>query len=187
MSDVTVILDALRAGDNAALDRLLPVVYDELKRLAAVKLAAERKGESIQATLLVHEAYLRLVGQGDPQFETRGHFFTAAAEAMRRILIEKARKRGRLKRGGGMRRFELNELDLATPPPDDDLLALDDALAKLEQVDMIKGELVKLRFFGGLTEDQAARALGISRATAARYWTFARAWLYRELTGDEPN
>jgi RNA polymerase sigma factor (TIGR02999 family) len=184
MSEVTRILEAIVVGDPAAVERLLPLVYDELRQLAAAKLAQEAKGQTLQATALVHEAYLRLVGGADPRFETRGHFFSAAAEAMRRILIDRARSKGRQKRGGGARRLELNELDLASPPPDDDLLALDEALSKLEAEDRVKAELVKLRFFAGLTDEQAASALGISRATAARYWAFARAWLFHEITGE---
>lgn len=184
MSDVTRILEAISGGEPGAVDRLLPVVYDELRRLASAKLVQEKQGQTLQATALVHEAYLRLVGGGDPRFETRGHFFTAAAEAMRRILIDRARSKGRQKRGGGARRLELNELDLASPPPNEDLLALDEALSRLEAEDPVKAELVKLRFFAGLTDEQAAAALGISRATAARYWAFARAWLFHEITGE---
>src|SRR5579872_6255851 len=138
MSEVTRILEAIGGGDLPALERLLPLVYDELRRLAAVKLAHESPGQTLQATALVHEAYLRLIGGNEPKFQTRGHFFTAAAEAMRRILIDRARSRGRQKRGGGARRLELAELDLATPPPDDDLLALDEALSKLEAEDPVK-------------------------------------------------
>ncbi|MBS0263584.1 MAG: sigma-70 family RNA polymerase sigma factor [Planctomycetes bacterium] len=187
MSDVTRILDAIGSGEPGAVERLLPVVYDELRRLASVHLCQESPGQTLQATALVHEAYLRLVGAGEPHFETRGHFFTAAAEAMRRILIDRARSKGRQKRGGGARRLELNELDLASPPPNDDLLALDEALTRLEAEDRVKADLVKLRFFAGLSDAQAAAALGISRATAARYWAFARAWLFHEITGgDEP-
>ena len=184
MSEVTRILEAIVGGEPAAVERLLPLVYDELRRLAAAKLVHEAKGQTLQATALVHEAYLRLLGGTDPHFETRGHFFSAAAEAMRRILIDRARSKGRQKRGGGARRLELNELDLAAPPPDDDLLALDEALSKLEAEDPVKAELVKLRFFAGLTDEQAATALGISRATAARYWSFARAWLFHEIVGE---
>ena len=185
MSDVTRILEAIGGGDAQALEQLLPLVYDELRRLAASNLARESPGQTLQATALVHEAYLRLVGASEPRFETRGHFFTAAAEAMRRILIDRARSKGRQKRGGGARRLELNELDLAMPPPDDDLLALDEALARLEEEDRTKAELVKLRFFAGLSVEQAAAALGISRATADRYWSFARAWLFHEIAGTD--
>jgi RNA polymerase sigma factor (TIGR02999 family) len=185
MSDVTRILEAIGGGDARAIERLLPLVYDELRRLAAANLARESPGQTLQATALVHEAYLRLVGSNEPRFETRGHFFTAAAEAMRRILIDRARSKGRQKRGGGAHRLELNELDLAVPPPDDDLLALDEALTRLEQEDRPKAELVKLRFFAGLSVEQAAAALGMSRATADRYWHFARAWLFHEIAGTD--
>jgi len=185
MSDVTQILEAIGGGDPRAFERLLPLVYDELRRLAAASLACEKPGQTLQATALVHEAYLRLVQGGEPRFETRGHFFTAAAEAMRRILIDRARSKGRIKRGRGAVRLELNELDLASPPPDEDLLALDEALERLEREDKVKAELVKLRFFAGLTVAQAAAALGISRATADRYWSFARAWLFHEISSGD--
>jgi RNA polymerase sigma factor (TIGR02999 family) len=186
MSDVTRILEAIGEGDQQALGKLLPLVYDELRRLAAANLARESPGQTLQATALVHEAYLKLVGSSEPSFETRGHFFTAAAEAMRRILVDRARSKGRQKRGGKARKLELYELDLASPPPDDDLLALDEALTRLEQEDPPKAELVKLRFFTGLSVEQAAAALGISRATADRYWRFARAWLFHEIAGSSP-
>jgi RNA polymerase sigma factor (TIGR02999 family) len=188
MSDVTQILEAIGGGDPQAFERLLPLVYDELRRLAAANLAHEKPGQTLQATALVHEAYLRLIRGGEPRFETRGHFFTAAAEAMRRILIDRARSKGRVKRGRGAVRLELNELDLASPPPDEDLLALDEALGRLEREDRVKAELVKLRFFAGLSVAQSAAALGISRATADRYWSFARAWLFHQISsegGDE--
>lgn len=183
--DVTRILEAIGGGDPQALERLLPLVYDELRRLAAARLTCERKDQTLQATALVHEAYLRLVGGAPPKFETRGHFFTAAAEAMRRILIDRARRKGRKKRGGKAARLELCELDLAAPPPDQELLALDEALSKLERDDPVKAQLVKLRFFAGLSVEQAAAALGISRATADRYWSFARAWLFHEVAGQD--
>ncbi|MSR59119.1 MAG: sigma-70 family RNA polymerase sigma factor [Planctomycetaceae bacterium] len=184
MSDVTRILEAICDGDSDAVERLLPLVYDELRRLAAAKLAHEAPGQTLQATALVHEVYLRLVGGVEPRWETRGHFFTAAAEAMRRILIDRARSRKRQKRGGGAKRLALDELDLASPPPDDELLALDEALSKLAVEEPVKAELVKLRFFAGLSVEQAAAALGISRATADRYWSFARAWLFHELAAE---
>lgn len=183
MSDVTRIIDAIRDGDPQAVERLLPLVYDELRQLAAARLSHESPGQTLQATALVHEAYLRLVGGAEPRWETRGHFFTAAAEAMRRILIDRARGRNRQKRGGGAKRLELESLDLVTPPPDEQLLALDEVLTRFEQQDPVKAQLVKLRFFAGLTLEQAALALGISRATADRYWSFSRAWLFHELGG----
>ena len=180
MNHVTQALDAVVRGEPEAAGRLLPLVYDELRRLAAQKLAHEKPGQTLQATALVHEAYLRLVG-GDPArpWNGRGHFFAAAAEAMRRILVENARRRRSLKRGGGLVRRELDDLQLAAPEPAEDLLALDDALNRLAGVDPVKAELVKLRYFAGMTIEEAADALGISSATAKRYWTYARAWLYQ--------
>lgn len=172
-------LDDAKDGFKPAA-RMLPLVYDELRRLAAARLAAEAAGQTLQPTALVHEAYLRLVGQADEQrWENRGHFFAAAAEAMRRILVEAARRKKRLRHGGGRRRVELT-----SPPaeiPDDDLLALDEVLSRLAERAPRKAELVKLRFFAGLTVPQAAAALGISVATAERHWAFARAWLHAEL------
>lgn len=181
MSNVTRILAAIESGDRQAAEELLPIVYDELRRLAAVRLARESDGQTLQPTALVHEAYLRLVGDHDAAFTCRGHFFAAAAEAMRRILVERARRRARLKHGGGRKQLELEETDLATEPPADELLALNDALDRLSRDDPDKSELIKLRYFGGLTAEQAAEALGISRATAARWWRYARAWLYHEV------
>jgi len=183
MSEVTRILQELRSGDSRATDRLLAAVYDELRRLAARKLARERPGHTLQATELVHEAYLRLLG-GEQQWENSIHFFAAAAEAMRRILVESARRRARLKHGGGRQRCELTEADAITMPDSTDLIALDEALERLARLDPTKAELVKLRYFAGLTVEQAGRMLGISRATADRYWAFARAWLYCEMNRD---
>ncbi len=178
MADVVSLLNALERGDPHAAAGLLPLVYDELRRLAAHQLAHEKPGQTFQATALVHEAYLRLIGQGEePHWDGRGHFFAAAAEAMRRILVENARRKGRLKRGGGRRRVELPEVADAAGP-DDDLLALDEALDRLAAEDPKKAELVKLRYFTGLSVEEAARCLGISRATADRHWAYARAWLY---------
>jgi RNA polymerase sigma factor (TIGR02999 family) len=183
MSEVTRILAALEQGDSRAAGQLLPLVYDELRRLAAQNLAREKPGQTLTATALVHEAYLRLVGQGDePRWQSRGHFYAAAAEAMRRILVENARRKRSLKRGGGLVRQELPEADLVAPEPREDLLALDEALDRLAAKDPAKAELFKLRYFAGLTGEQAARALGISRATADRSWAYARAWLHREMT-----
>jgi len=161
----------------------LPLVYDELRTLAAERMAAERTGQTLQATALVHEAYLRLVG--DQHFDNRRHFFAAAAEAMRRILINRARDRGRLKRGGGWRRLRLDHIDLSVADPPDEILILNDALDQLAQEDPVSAELVKLRFFAGLTLDEAAQALGVVRRTADRYWAFARSFLYAALRKGE--
>src|SRR5215207_4899014 len=183
MPDVTRLLEAAEAGDPAAAAELLPLVYDELRKLAASRLAAEKPGQTLQATALVHEAYLRLVG-GDQVWNGRGHFFAAAAEAMRRILVERARGAAREKRGGDWRRVDFEELDAATSVTPDQLVALDDALGRLAALDPLAGELVKLRYFAGLGLDQAAAALGVSTATAYRHWAYARAWLRSELLKD---
>jgi RNA polymerase sigma factor (TIGR02999 family) len=181
MNDVTRILTAIEQGDPVAAERLLPLVYDELRKLAARKLAQEKPGQTLQATALVHEAYLRLVGTHDPGWNSRGHFFAAAAEAMRRILINRARDRGRLKRGGDRRRVDLEHLADPADALDDTLFDLDDALDRLAGSYPRCAELVKLRFFAGLRPDEAAAALGISRRTADREWNFARAWLLDAL------
>jgi RNA polymerase sigma factor (TIGR02999 family) len=181
MSDVTRILSAIDQGDQKAAEKLLPLVYDELRKLAAPKLAQEKPGQTLQATALVHEAYLRLIGSETPPWSSLGHFFAAAAEAMRRILIENARRRKAEKSGGAMRRVDLDAVDVPAASPSQDILALDEALSKLAAEDATKAELVKLRFFGGLSVEDAGRALGISRATADRYWSYARVWLYSEL------
>jgi len=184
MNDVTRILSAIEHGNPQAAGRLLPLVYDELRRLADRRLALEAPGQTLQATALVHEAYLRLVGDdAERSWEGRGHFFAAAAEAMRRILVEGARRRRSQKRGGGRDRLALDPAGLAAPEPDAELLALDEALDRLAALDPPKAELVKLRYFAALTIPQAAEALGISTATASRHWTFARAWLRREVAG----
>ena len=193
MTEVTRVLSAIEQGDPSAAEQLLPLVYDELRKLAAQKLAQEAPGQTLQATDLVHEAYLRLVrpagGSGDPpqgqRWDGRGHFFAAAAEAMRRILINRARDRGRRKRGGGWRRLRLERIDLSLADPPDELLLLNDALERLAQEDPACAELVKLRLFAGLTLDEAARALGVVRRTADRYWAFARSWLYAALRKGE--
>jgi RNA polymerase sigma factor (TIGR02999 family) len=185
MNDVTRLLSAIEQGDPRAAADLLPLVYDELRRLAARKLAREAPGQTLQATALVHEAYLRLVGTDDQGWDGRGHFFAAAAEAMRRALVDNARRKAAEKRGGRRERQDLDGVDLAAPAPPDDLLALDEALAKLEARDAVKARLVKLRYFAGLSEQDAAEALGVSRATAHRHWRYARAWLLNELGGDE--
>jgi RNA polymerase sigma factor (TIGR02999 family) len=191
MPDVTRILSAIDRGDAGAASQLLPLIYDELRKLAASKLAREAPGQTLQATALVHEAYLRLVKDGGSQgWSGRGHFFAAAATAMRRILIERARRKRRQIHGGGRRRRELQPDIVAAPQPADDLLALDAALAKLAERDPLKAKLVELRYFAGLTGEEAASVLGISASTADRYWVYARAWLRREIDGrsaDQPN
>ena len=186
MRDVTQILAAIEAGDRQASQDLLPLVYQELRRLAAQKLACEPAGQTLQATALVHEAYLRLVDtERQPQWDSRGHFFAAAAEAMRRILVENARRKRRIKHGGQQQRIELNEELLGQAAPSKDLLAVDEALVRLEAEQPERAQLIKLRYFAGLTLEQAAEAMQISRATASRYWTFGRAWLYKELAGEQ--
>jgi RNA polymerase sigma factor (TIGR02999 family) len=192
MNDVTRILSAVVQGDPHAAEQLLPLVYQELRQLAAQRLAQEAPGQTLQATALVHEAYLRLVqspqreqGTAPQHWHSRGHFFAAAAEAMRRILIENVRRKKSQKRGGQAERVDLDQIDLALPPPDDDLLALDDALTRLAAERPAVAELVKLRFFAGLTMDEAAQALGISPATAYRQWNYAQAWLFRAVAKPE--
>ena len=183
MTEATRILKALEQGDPHAADELLPLVYDELRKLAARQLDNESPGQTLGGTSLVHEAYLRLVGSNpDQHWNGRGHFFAAAAEAMRRILIENARRKKRLRHGGGRRRVELDEA-LTVDDPRDDLLALDEALTRLAAVEPVKAELVKLRYFTGLSIDEAAALLNISPATAKRYWAVARAWLFDALSG----
>jgi RNA polymerase sigma factor (TIGR02999 family) len=186
MTNVTQILDKIESGDSIAADQLLPLVYNELRRLAAAKLAQEKPGQTLQATALVHEAFTRLVGGDAPQtWHSRGHFFAAAAEAMRRILVERARNKSRIKHGGARHRVDLDSACAVIDPPSFDLLALDEALSKLAVKSPAKANLVKLRFFAGMTMPEAAAALGVSLATAERYWTFARTWLYAELA-DQP-
>ncbi len=182
MHEVTRILSAIEQGDPQAAEQLLPLVYDELRRLATQKLAQEPPGQTLQSTALVHEAYLRLVDTQKAQtWESRRHFFAAAAEAMRRILVERARYKQRLRHGGGRQRLDLDDLEVANDGPADVLLALDEALAKLAAETTVVAEVVKLRYFAGLTLDQTASALDISVRTVRRHWTFARAWLYKEL------
>ena len=184
MNDVTRILSAIEQGDPHAAEQLLPLVYDALRRLAAEKLAQERPGQTLDATALVHEAYLRLLG-GDPgqPWNGRGHFFAAAAEAMRRILVERARHKAAQKHGGKSRRLDLDQIEPAHPERSKELLALDEALAELERHDVRSAQLVKLRYFAGLTHQQAAEALGLSRRAADRLWALARAWLYQRIGG----
>jgi RNA polymerase sigma factor (TIGR02999 family) len=182
MKDVTRILSAAEQGDPRAAEQLLPLVYDELRKLAALKLAQEKPGQTLQATALVHEAYARLVDDEKARhWNSRGHFFAAAAEAMRRVLVENARRKSRLKHGRGHERVDLDSGCLVSAAPSLDLLALDEALSRLAKTEPAKAELVKLRFFAGLTMPEAAAALQISLATAERYWTFAKSWLYAEL------
>jgi RNA polymerase sigma factor (TIGR02999 family) len=185
MKDVSQILNAIQAGDPHAAGQLLPLVYDELRRLAAQRLAHEKPGQTLQPTALVHEAYLRLVGTGEgAHWEGRGHFFAAAAEAMRRILVENARRKKRKKHGGGHRRVDLEEQDLPGPPPADEILALDKALDRLAKEDPVAAQVVQLHFFAGQSIEQIAEVLGVSRATAYRQWSYARAWL-RCALGDD--
>ena len=183
--NVTQILQQIESGDPSAAEQLLPLVYDELRKLAAAKLVHEKPGQTLQATALVHEAYLRLVGDSPHKesWDSRGHFFAAAAEAMRRILIDQARAKGRQKRQGDRRRFDIDAIDVAVHATPDQLLSIDDALDKLEREDPAVFELVRLRYFAGLNVEQAAAALGISPATAYRHWNYARAWLHEELLG----
>jgi RNA polymerase sigma factor (TIGR02999 family) len=182
MNDVTRILSAIEHGNPTASEELLPLVYRELRRLAQQRLAQEKPGQTLQATALVHEAYVRLVeGEETQRWNSRGHFFAAAAEAMRRIVIENARRKRTEKHGGLLERQDLNAIDIEAPAPSQDVLALDEALAKLEAEDPAKAQLVKLRYFAGVAEDEAASALGISRTTAQRYWRYAKAWLVAEL------
>ena len=185
MGEVTRILEAIGEGDSQATEDLLPLVYDELRTMAAQKLAREKPGQTLQATALVHEAYSRLVEADYRSWENRRHFFAAAAEAMRRILVENWRKKQTLRAGGTHNRVPLDEIQAATSEREADLVALDEALERLEKLDKTKAELVKLRYFAGLTIPQAASALSISVTTANRYWSYARAWLHEELTSDQ--
>jgi RNA polymerase sigma factor (TIGR02999 family) len=186
MSDVSRILSAIGQGDSSAASQLLPLVYDELHRLAAQRLAHEKPGQTLQATALVHEAYLRLVGQEEEQsWNSRGHFFAAAGEAMRRILVENARRKQRLRHGGARRRVNLDDVEIPAEGASDDLLALDEALEQLTAEEPTAAALVKLRYFAGLTIQETASALDLSVRTANRHWAFARAWLYRRIHGDD--
>ena len=178
---ITFILHAAQQGDSGAADQLLPLVYEELRRLAAHKMSNEAAGQTLQPTALVHEAWLRLVGNQEQQWNGRAHFFGAAAEAMRRILIENARRKGAQRHGGGKARLDVHEIEIAAPAKDEELLALSDALEKFAIRDKKKAELVKLRYFVGFTTEEAAQVLGISVPTADRWWNFSRAWLYEEI------
>ena len=187
MNDVTRILSAIERGDPQAAEKLLPLVYDDLRKLAAHRLARENPGQTLQSTELVHEAYLRLVGPEaqQPHWDSRGHFFAAAAEAMRRILVEKARRKKRAKHGGGLERVDLEAVSSLAGEPGEELVALDEALDKLAAEDPAKAELVKLRYFAGLTMPVIAEVMKVSLATAERHWTYARTWLYAELADRE--
>lgn len=182
MSDVTQLLGAIEQGDSQAAEQLLPMVYEELRHLAAAKLAREAEGQTLQPTALVHEAWLRLVQSHQQNWTGRGHFFAAAAEAMRRILIDKARRKNRMRHGRGLIRVDLDQVDVAITTDDEVLLQVDAALEKLALEDPAKAELVKLRFFVGLSLAEAGRMMGLSESTAKRYWAYARAWLYEELS-----
>ena len=186
MSDITRILSQIESGDPSAAEQLLPLVYDELRKLASVRFAQEKPGQTLQATALVHEAYLRLVGneQHDQSWDNRGHFFAAAAEAMRRIMIDQARQKESLRRGGDLQRHDVMHVEIISPEPSIDLLRLNDAIELFTSRDPEKAQLVKLRYFAGLTLQQAAQALGISSSTADRHWAYARAWLHAELLRD---
>ncbi len=183
MSEVTRILDRVQRGEAQAADELLPLVYEELRKLAAQKMAGQPPGHTLQPTALVHEAYLRLAGSPNPEWEGRAHFFAAAAEAMRHILVDRARRKGRLRHGAGLQRVNLEDFNLPGPEDDDLVLAVNEALDKLAAHDPLSAELIKLRFFAGLPNVEAAQLLGLSERTAKRTWAYARAWLYRELTG----
>jgi RNA polymerase sigma factor (TIGR02999 family) len=185
VSDVTRILQSLERGEVQAADGLLPLVYDELRRLAAAKMAQEAPGQTLQPTALVHEAYLRLIGNQSQKWNGRAHFFGAAAEAMRRILIENARRKRAARHGGGQARLDINEIEIAAAAKDDELLAVSDALEKFATRDQQKAELVKLRYFVGLTTEEAAEVLGVSVPTADRWWNFSRAWLFEEIERDQ--
>ena len=188
MSDVTRILSQIESGDPSAAEQLLPLVYDELRKLAAAKLAHEKPGQTLQATALVHEAYLRLVdGEQAQHWNSRGHFFAAAAEAMRRILVDNAYRKKSLKRGGNRKRLDLDDIDPTIQPDGDDLLALDEALNRLAEVEPRTAELVKLRYFAGFTNKQAAELLGISPRKADSVWAYARVWLHDRIVGDKPS
>jgi len=181
MSNVTVILDAIQSGDPRAAEELLPLVYEELRKLAAIKLAQQPPDQTLQPTALVHEVYLRLLGEGNHSWQNRRHFFAAAAEAMRHLLVDRARRKASLRHGGGWRRIDLDNVVVAAKTTDDNILLVNEALQKLTAHDAVSAELVKLRFFGGLTFPQAAEVLGLSERTAKRSWAYARAWLFKQI------
>ncbi len=181
MSDATLLLTAVRQGDPLAAEKLLELVYEELRRLAASKMSRESPYQTLQPTALVHEAWLRLIGNNQLAFENRAHFFSAAAEAMRRILIDRARRKLAVRHGGGFERIDAEELDLAAPDVDQEMLAVDEVLDEFARQHPVKAEVVKLRFFAGMTHEETSHVLGISEATARNYWTFARAWILNEI------
>lgn len=181
MSDVTLLLNAIEAGDPKAADELLPLVYEELRRLAAAKMAQEKPGQTLQATALVHEAWLRLAGGDRQSWDSRRHFFAAAAESMRRILVEKARRRLRIRHGGGLERVDVDDVEIPAGVREEQLVAMDEALARLEREDPNRAEVVKLRYFVGLTNRETAEAMGLSEATVERHWSFAKAWLFSQI------
>lgn len=185
MSEITQMLDAVGRGEAQASEDLLPLVYDELRRHASARMAREAAGQTLQPTALVHEAWLRIFGDGGRTWENRGHFFGAAAEAMRRILIEKARSRSRLKRGGDQLRVDLEQIELAETTPEEKVLLIDDALEKLQQQDGEKARVVVLKFFGGLTNEQVAESMGVGVRTVERHWAFARAWLFESIRAQQ--
>ena len=185
MSDITQVFQAIEHGDAKAADQLLPLVYEELRKLAASRMAHEAPHQTLQPTALVHEAWLRLVGNENPKFANRAHFFSAAAEAMRRILIDNARRKRALRHGGGQQRIEMEGVEIAAPGGDDEMLAVNEALEKLASQNKVEAELIKLRYFVGMTLDEAAEALGISPRSADNYWAHARAWLFREIKSEK--
>jgi RNA polymerase sigma factor (TIGR02999 family) len=184
MSDVTLMLDAIAAGDGRASEQLLPLVYEELRRLAAARMAQEPAGQTLQPTALVHEAWLRLAGAQKQSWQNRAHFFGAAAEAMRRILIERARRKSRLKRGSGQALLDIADVDIAAAVPDDKVLLVDEALEQLKREDPGKAQIVMLKFFAGLTNTEVAEILNINERTVRRQWDFAQAWLFDRIRGD---
>lgn len=183
MSEITLMLEAMSAGDGCASEQLLPLVYDELRRLAAARMAQESAGHTLQPTALVHEVWLRLVGGGNQSWQNRAHFFAAAAEAMRRILIERARRRSRLKRGSGQALLDIADLDVAAAMPDEKVLLVDEALEELKAEDAEKARIVMLKFFAGLTNEQVAEILNVNERTVRRQWNFAKAWLFDRISG----